>query len=87
MCCCTVFSFFFFFNFARRMTKVQNLSTHREAFAGFDPNVVGKMGEKEITDIASDKEIMLAESRVRCIVDNAKCILKVTNGQCHAYIL
>ncbi|XP_031385064.1 uncharacterized protein LOC116198931 isoform X2 [Punica granatum] len=48
----------------------------REAFAGFDPNIVAKMGDKEITDIASDKEIMLAESRVRCIVDNAKCILK-----------
>lgn len=59
------------------MSKVQNLSTHREAFAGFDPNVVAKMGDKEIADIASEKEIMLAESRVRSIVDNAKCILKV----------
>ncbi|XP_041013217.1 DNA-3-methyladenine glycosylase isoform X2 [Juglans microcarpa x Juglans regia] len=49
----------------------------REAFSGFDPNVVAKMGEKEITDIASNKAIMLAESRVRCIVDNAKCILKI----------
>lgn len=36
------------------------------------------MGEKEITDIASNKAIMLAESRVRCIVDNAKCILKAS---------
>lgn len=36
------------------------------------------MGEKEITDIASDKAIMLAESRVRSIVDNAKCILKAS---------
>ena len=51
---------------------------HREAFAGFDPNIVSKMGEKEITDIASDKAIMLAESRVRSIVDNAKCILKAS---------
>ncbi|KAE8023095.1 hypothetical protein FH972_008840 [Carpinus fangiana] len=52
----------------------------REAFAGFDPNIVAKMGEKEITDIASDKAIMLAESRVRSIVDNAKCILKIVRG-------
>lgn len=49
----------------------------REAFAGFDPNTVAKMGEKEITDIESNKGIMLAENRVRCIVDNAKCISKI----------
>ncbi|PSR85012.1 GMP synthase [Actinidia chinensis var. chinensis] len=49
----------------------------REAFAGFDPNTVAKMGEKEIMEIASNKAIMLAESRVRCIVDNAKCIVQI----------
>ncbi|KAK1553016.1 hypothetical protein Q3G72_027225 [Acer saccharum] len=36
----------------------------REAFAGFDPNIVAKMGEKEIFEISSDKAIMLAESRI-----------------------
>ncbi|KAG8383001.1 hypothetical protein BUALT_Bualt05G0138400 [Buddleja alternifolia] len=36
----------------------------REAFAGFDPNNVGKMGEKEIIEIASNKELTLAESRI-----------------------
>ncbi|KAK2976368.1 hypothetical protein RJ640_008078 [Escallonia rubra] len=36
----------------------------REAFAGFDPNTVAKMGEKEIMEIASNKAIMLAESRI-----------------------
>lgn len=36
------------------------------------------MGEKEITEIASNKAIMLQESRVRCIVDNAKCITKAS---------
>ncbi|KDP31413.1 hypothetical protein JCGZ_11789 [Jatropha curcas] len=36
----------------------------REAFAGFDPKIVAKMGEKEITEIASDKTIMLAETRI-----------------------
>ncbi|KAK4779717.1 hypothetical protein SAY87_015823 [Trapa incisa] len=52
-------------------------SLFREAFAGFEASAVAKMGEKEMADIASDKEVMLAECRVRCIVDNAKCILKV----------
>lgn len=36
------------------------------------------MGEKEITEIASNKAIMLQESRVRCIVENAKCIVKAS---------
>ncbi|XP_052186867.1 uncharacterized protein LOC127797766 [Diospyros lotus] len=49
----------------------------REAFAGFDPNTVAKMGEKEITEITSNKAITLTESRVRCIVDNAKCIVQI----------
>ncbi|CAL1395267.1 unnamed protein product [Linum trigynum] len=49
----------------------------RKAFGGFDPNVVAKMDEKEITDIISDKTLSLVECRVRCIVDNAKCILKI----------
>ncbi|CAN0896248.1 Probable GMP synthase [glutamine-hydrolyzing] [Linum grandiflorum] len=49
----------------------------RKSFAGFDPNIVAKMDENEIMDIVSDKAISLAECRVRCIVDNAKCILKI----------
>ncbi|XP_050221405.1 uncharacterized protein LOC126671663 [Mercurialis annua] len=49
----------------------------RKAFGGFDPNIVAKMGEKEILDIASNKAIMLPDNRVRCIVDNAKCIVKI----------
>ncbi|GKB07428.1 DNA glycosylase superfamily protein, partial [Tanacetum coccineum] len=52
----------------------------REAFAGFEPNIVAKMGENEIMEIASNKEIMLAESRVRSIVENAKCILKIAKA-------
>ncbi|XP_071695490.1 uncharacterized protein [Rutidosis leptorrhynchoides] len=49
----------------------------RDAFCEFEAKFVAKMGEKEILEIASNKEIMLAESRVRSIVDNAKCILKI----------
>ncbi|KAJ4835996.1 hypothetical protein Tsubulata_031922 [Turnera subulata] len=60
----------------------------RDTFAGFDPNIVAKMGEKEIMEIGSNKEIMLAESRVRCIVDNAKCIVKIVKefGSFSSYI-
>ncbi|XP_051145290.1 uncharacterized protein LOC127261127 [Andrographis paniculata] len=49
----------------------------REAFAGFDPERAAKIGEKEIIEIASNKELTLSESRVRCIVENAKCITKI----------
>ncbi|KAJ9563585.1 hypothetical protein OSB04_008745 [Centaurea solstitialis] len=52
----------------------------REAFAGFEPNIVAKMGENDIMEIASNKDIMLAESRVRSIVENAKCILKIAKA-------
>ncbi|KAK1389856.1 DNA-3-methyladenine glycosylase-like [Heracleum sosnowskyi] len=60
----------------------------REAFAGFDPSTVAKMGEKEIMDISSNKAIMLAESRVRCIIDNAKCIQRIVKeyGSFSGYI-
>lgn len=49
----------------------------REAFGGFDSNKVSKMGEKEMANIICNKDLGLAERRVRCIVDNAKCITKV----------
>ncbi|XP_009595131.3 uncharacterized protein LOC107765923 [Nicotiana tabacum] len=49
----------------------------REAFAGFNANHVAKMGEREIEELFSNTELNLAESRVRCIVDNAKCIVKI----------
>ncbi|MBA0601843.1 hypothetical protein Gorai_005009, partial [Gossypium raimondii] len=48
-----------------------------EAFAGFDTEIVAKMGDKEINEISSNKAIMLVESRVRCIIHNAKCIQKI----------
>ncbi|TYG75035.1 hypothetical protein ES288_D04G231400v1 [Gossypium darwinii] len=54
---------------------------YREAFAGFDPEIVAKMGDKEINEISSNKAIMLVESRVRCIIHNAKCIQKIVREQ------
>jgi len=36
------------------------------------------MDEKDITEIGSNKELILAESRVRCMIENAKCIQKVS---------
>ncbi|KAK7275049.1 hypothetical protein RIF29_16156 [Crotalaria pallida] len=60
----------------------------REVFAGFDPNAVAKMEEKEIMEIASNKALLLADCRVRCIVDNAKCIMKIVReyGSFSSYI-
>ncbi|XP_024196733.1 DNA-3-methyladenine glycosylase [Rosa chinensis] len=56
---------------------VKRRELFREAFSGFDPNTVAKMGEEEIEEIASNKALMLPDCKVRCIVDNAKCILKI----------
>ncbi|XP_016546714.2 DNA-3-methyladenine glycosylase [Capsicum annuum] len=49
----------------------------REAFGGFNANHVAKMGESEIEELTSNTSLNLAENRVRCIVDNAKCIVKI----------
>lgn len=50
----------------------------REAFANFDYNVVARMEEKDIEDIISNKELKLAECRVRAIIENAKCVQKAS---------
>ncbi|XP_028550495.1 uncharacterized protein LOC110107962 [Dendrobium catenatum] len=50
---------------------------YRDAFSKFDYDVVVKMEENDVMVISSNKELNLAESRVRCIIDNAKCIQKV----------
>lgn len=55
---------------------VYNFFLCREVFAGFDPYTVAKMEEQEIIEITSNKALSLADSRVMCIVDNAKCIMK-----------
>ncbi|XP_057421858.1 uncharacterized protein LOC130715754 [Lotus japonicus] len=62
--------------------------TLREVFAEFDPYTVAKMEEKEIMEIASNKALSLAESRVMCIADNAKCIMKIIRecGSFSSYI-
>ncbi|XP_058772219.1 uncharacterized protein LOC131646073 [Vicia villosa] len=60
----------------------------RQVFAGFDPNIVAKMEEKEIMEMALNKELLLADSRVKCIIDNAKCIIKIIReyGSFSSYI-
>lgn len=60
------------------MTKPS--ASYREVFAGFDANTVAKMEEEDIMEIASNKAVSLADSRVRCIVDNAKCIVKASTA-------
>ncbi|MCE2056234.1 hypothetical protein HAX54_044298 [Datura stramonium] len=49
----------------------------REGFVGFNAKQVAKMGKKEINELVSNASLMLAENRVRSIVDNAKCIVKI----------
>ncbi|XP_057528709.1 uncharacterized protein LOC130807500 [Amaranthus tricolor] len=60
----------------------------RESLGGFDVNFVANMTEKEIIEISSNKELGLAECRARCIVDNAKAIMKVMKeyGSFSSYI-
>ncbi|XP_055802174.1 uncharacterized protein LOC129871294 [Solanum dulcamara] len=49
----------------------------REDFVGFNAKQVAEMGEREINELVSNASLMLAENRVRSIVDNAKCIVKI----------
>ncbi|KAK7317778.1 hypothetical protein RJT34_02292 [Clitoria ternatea] len=62
--------------------------TLREVFAGFDANTVAKMEETEIMEIASNKALSITDSRIMCIVDNAKCIMKIVKecGSFSSYI-
>lgn len=61
---------------------------YMEAFAKFDPNVVAKMDENDIAALSANKELKLAECRVRCVIENAKCIRKVAKefGSFSGYI-
>ncbi|KAM0844032.1 hypothetical protein ACQ4PT_057316 [Festuca glaucescens] len=61
---------------------------YMEAFAKFDPNVVAKMDENDIAAVSANKELKLAECRVRCVIENAKCIRKVARefGSFSGYI-
>ncbi|KAL9666079.1 hypothetical protein QQ045_000401 [Rhodiola kirilowii] len=56
-------------------TEILKRKLLREVFSGFDPNKVAKMEENLILETVSNKAPTLPESRIRCIVDNAKCIL------------
>ncbi|KAG8087317.1 hypothetical protein GUJ93_ZPchr0010g10479 [Zizania palustris] len=51
---------------------------YREAFADFDHDAVAKMDEQDVAEISGNKELKLAECRVRCIIENAKCIHKAS---------
>ncbi|GAA0147169.1 hypothetical protein Leryth_009976 [Lithospermum erythrorhizon] len=73
------------FNWTEILKRKEQL---RELFAGFNPATVSKMSENEITDIADNKTLTLSECRVRCIVDNAKCMLKIVKeyGSFSSYV-
>ncbi|KAK1274037.1 hypothetical protein QJS04_geneDACA016542 [Acorus gramineus] len=61
---------------------------YREVFSRFDANVIANMEEKDIMEVSSMKKLMLREIRVRCIVNNARCVLKVVEefGSFSAYL-
>lgn len=68
-----------YFSFVHIMKVIYHqLLVIREAFANFDYNVVARMEEKDIEDIISNKELKLAECRVRAIIENAKCVQKAS---------
>ncbi|KAL4567838.1 hypothetical protein LXL04_023434 [Taraxacum kok-saghyz] len=50
----------------------------REAFSGFDPEIVSKYSEKKITSISSEHGIELGF--VRCVVDNSKSIIEINKA-------
>lgn len=54
---------------------ISNLWFHREAFSGFEAELVADFNEKKIQSIVNDYGINL--SQVLAVVDNAKQILKV----------
>ncbi|KAL2905257.1 putative GMP synthase [glutamine-hydrolyzing], partial [Bienertia sinuspersici] len=60
----------------------------REWFGGFDVNIVANMEEKKIMEISANKELGLAECRARCIVENAKGVMKVVEeyGSFSSYV-
>ncbi|KAK1310204.1 hypothetical protein QJS10_CPA08g01813 [Acorus calamus] len=59
-----------------------------EVFSRFDANVIANMEENDIMEVSSMKKLMLREIRVRCIVNNARCVLKVVEefGSFSAYL-
>lgn len=61
--------------FSCQMSEVEFFLFFREAFSGFDPEIVAKFSEKKINSICTDYGIEM--SQVRGAVDNANRILEV----------
>ena len=49
----------------------------KEAFHGFDPAVVSKLGEAELAALAEDKRIIRNHLKIRAIVSNARRMLEL----------
>ncbi|CAM6101066.1 unnamed protein product [Calypogeia fissa] len=50
----------------------------RDVFAGFDPAIVAKFGEKKVTALKVDDIIRQPEAKLRGVIENAKQLLKIT---------
>ncbi|MEZ4743680.1 MAG: DNA-3-methyladenine glycosylase I [Bdellovibrionota bacterium] len=59
------------------ITILKRREGYREAFKNFDPLAVAKFGEKKITSLLSNKEIIRNNLKIRSAVKNAKAFLKV----------
>lgn len=72
----------FIYYFLKNLTQIRggfkcNLLCCRDAFSGFDAEVVAKYNEKKIYSTSIEYGIEL--SQVRGVVDNSKRILEVIN--------
>ncbi|KAL3692431.1 hypothetical protein R1sor_006082 [Riccia sorocarpa] len=60
----------------------------RQAFAGFDPEVVAKFDEKKIAALVADDVLGQTEPKIRGIVENAKQVVKIAEefGSFNKYV-
>jgi DNA-3-methyladenine glycosylase I len=50
---------------------------YRKAFAGFDPEVVAKFGDKEVQRLMDDAGIIRNKAKILAAINNARCFLEV----------
>ncbi|XP_031481241.1 uncharacterized protein LOC116251232 [Nymphaea colorata] len=54
-----------------------NRGVYRDAFFGYEPSIISMMDERKISSMDIVRKAVLSESRVRCIINNSKCVLKI----------
>ena len=59
------------------LTILKRREGYRRAFAGFDPQVVARFGEADVTRLKQDSGIIRNERKIRSAIGNAKAFLSV----------